>query len=91
MLSETVPEVRVVFFPIADVTLHDTWHAAGLCGTGSGDMEVKDLFVPAGRTLSFFTERPRLDRPLYGFPPSGCWRWGFRPFRSASPGAPSTS
>ncbi|MCY1077701.1 acyl-CoA dehydrogenase family protein [Archangium lansingense] len=71
MLGENVPEVRVLFFPIEDVTLHDTWHAAGLCGTGSGDMEVKDVFVPAGRSLSFFTERPRLDRPLYGMPPFG--------------------
>ena len=71
MVREGVPELRLVFFPIEDATLHDTWHATGLCGTGSGDMEVKDLFVPAERSTSLVTERPRIDRPLYAFPPFG--------------------
>ncbi|AKJ04388.1 alkylation response protein AidB-like acyl-CoA dehydrogenase [Archangium gephyra] len=66
-----VPEVRTLFFPIEDVTLHDTWHASGLCGTGSGDMEVKDVFVPAERSISLITERPRVARPLYAFPAFG--------------------
>ena len=30
----------------------DNWHALGLRGTGSKDVAVKDLFVPAHRTLS---------------------------------------
>jgi alkylation response protein AidB-like acyl-CoA dehydrogenase len=71
MVREGVPEVRLVFFPLEDATLHDTWHAMGLCGTGSGDMEVKDLFVPAERSMSLVTERPRIDRPLYAFPAFG--------------------
>ncbi|HEX4195140.1 MAG TPA: hypothetical protein VHY80_18665, partial [Stellaceae bacterium] len=29
----------------------DTWYAAGLRGTGSKDIEMKDVFVPAHRTL----------------------------------------
>jgi 3-hydroxy-9,10-secoandrosta-1,3,5(10)-triene-9,17-dione monooxygenase len=29
----------------------DTWYAAGLRGTGSKDIEMKDVFVPADRTL----------------------------------------
>jgi indole-3-acetate monooxygenase len=68
MLGAGIPETRVFFFPREDVTLHDTWHASGLCGTGSGDMEVRDAFVPEGRTLSLF-EPPRVARPLYAFPP----------------------
>ncbi|WNG37521.1 hydrolase [Archangium minus] len=71
MVREGVPETRVLLFPIEDVTLHDTWHAAGLCGTGSGDMEVRDVFVPAERSLSLVVERPRVDRPLYGLPAFG--------------------
>ncbi|MFY1831553.1 acyl-CoA dehydrogenase family protein [Myxococcus fulvus] len=67
MVREGVPETRLFFFPAEHVTLHDTWFAAGLCGTGSGDMEVKDLFVPDDHGFSFFAP-PRVARPLYGFP-----------------------
>ncbi|WP_257448349.1 acyl-CoA dehydrogenase family protein [Archangium lipolyticum] len=66
-----MPEVRQLFFPREGATLHDTWHAAGLCGTGSGDIEVKDLFVPTEMSTSLVTERPRVDRPLYAFPAFG--------------------
>ncbi|MCK8497637.1 acyl-CoA dehydrogenase family protein [Myxococcus fulvus] len=67
MVREGVPETRLFFFPAEHVTLHDTWFAAGLCGTGSGDMEVKDLFVPDDHGFSLFAP-PRVARPLYGFP-----------------------
>ncbi|MCP3058398.1 acyl-CoA dehydrogenase family protein [Myxococcus sp. K38C18041901] len=67
MVREGVPETRLCFFSAEHVTLHDTWFAAGLCGTGSGDMEVKDLFVPDDHGFSFFAP-PRVARPLYGFP-----------------------
>ncbi|WP_095981506.1 acyl-CoA dehydrogenase family protein [Melittangium boletus] len=62
---------RVLYFPIEDVTLHDTWQASGLRGTGSVDMEVRDVFVPTERSLSLVTERPRVDRPLYRYPAYG--------------------
>ncbi|MBM7116629.1 acyl-CoA dehydrogenase family protein [Archangium primigenium] len=65
------PVSRIFFFPAEDVTLHDTWHAAGLCGTGSVDLEARDVFVPAERGLSLSTERPRIDRPLYRLPAYG--------------------
>ncbi|MFL5352459.1 acyl-CoA dehydrogenase family protein [Archangium sp.] len=71
VMREGMPETRIVLFPIEDVTLHDTWHAAGLCGTGSGDMEVRDIFVPAERAISLLTTRPQVDRPLYAFPAFG--------------------
>ncbi|WP_224369144.1 acyl-CoA dehydrogenase family protein [Hyalangium versicolor] len=64
-----IPEARVFVFPAKDTVLHDTWHASGLCGTGSCDIEVKDLFVPAEYSFSLLSERPRVQRPLYGFPP----------------------
>jgi len=70
-MREDRPETRILYFPIEDVTLHDTWNASGLCGTGSVDMEVRDVFVPAERSTSLITERPRIDRPLYRFPAYG--------------------
>ena len=30
----------------------DNWHAMGLCGTGSSDVETADVFVPSHRTLA---------------------------------------
>jgi alkylation response protein AidB-like acyl-CoA dehydrogenase len=55
-----------VLFPAGDVTFHDTWHVAGLKGTGSGDYSVTDLRVPAGRWVQV-GGAPRIDRPLYRF------------------------
>jgi alkylation response protein AidB-like acyl-CoA dehydrogenase len=70
-LSPTgAPQTRLLVMPARDIVLHDTWHTSGLCGTGSCDMEVKELFVPTDYSFSFSTERPRLARPLYGFPSS---------------------
>ena len=71
MVREGVPETRIFVFPREDVTLHDTWFASGLCGTGSGDIEVRDVFVPAERSLSLLAERPRVQEPLYGLPAFG--------------------
>ncbi|XXF80297.1 acyl-CoA dehydrogenase family protein [Myxococcaceae bacterium GXIMD 01537] len=68
-LREGIPETRLFYVPASEVTLHDTWHAAGLCGTGSVDMEVRDVFVPAERGFSLTLEKAKLARPLYAFPP----------------------
>ncbi|WP_224247626.1 acyl-CoA dehydrogenase family protein [Hyalangium gracile] len=71
MTPRGLPEMRTLVFPAKDAVLHDTWHASGLCGTGSCDIEVKDLFVPTEYTLSLLGERPRVAAPLYGFPTFG--------------------
>lgn len=70
LLASGAPQIRSVVFWARDVTLHDTWQASGLCGTGSGDFEVQDIFVPATRTFSLLTDQP-LAAPLYSFPVFG--------------------
>lgn len=70
MAPEGVPQNRMMIFPASDVTLHDTWNVSGLCGTGSTDFEVKDVFVPASRAPSLISDKP-LNRPLYCFPTFG--------------------
>jgi alkylation response protein AidB-like acyl-CoA dehydrogenase len=43
----------LVVVPKSEATLHDTWYAAGLQGTGSGDFSLTETFVPAGRTFGW--------------------------------------
>ena len=42
---------RMLVVPKSDYVIHDTWHASGLKGTGSNDVEMVDKFVPEHRTL----------------------------------------
>ena len=62
------PRVLTVFFERGQIVLHDTWHAGGLKGTGSGDFEVEDALVPDGRWVELGVDRPGVDDPLYRFP-----------------------
>ncbi len=65
------PDHRMMIMRRADVTLLDTWHAAGLKGTGSGDMAATDAIVPADRSVSLITDTPRETGALYRFPAFG--------------------
>jgi alkylation response protein AidB-like acyl-CoA dehydrogenase len=66
-----VPDVRLMLFPSDEARIVDTWDVVGLSGTGSHDIEVEDLFVPAGRDASLLSDRPREPGPLYAFPVFG--------------------
>ena len=58
MLENGVPEIRAVFMPAAAAEIIDTWHTAGLRGTGSHDFRVDGAFVPSASTIplpAFFT------------------------------------
>lgn len=65
------PDPRMMLFPVSEARIHDTWHVAGLRGTGSNDMEVQDIFVPSGRSVSLVTDVPLETGPLYVFPTFG--------------------
>jgi GTP cyclohydrolase II len=39
--------------PVSELELLDVWHTAGLRGTGSNDLRVENLFVPAHRALEW--------------------------------------
>jgi len=64
------PDTLLVFFHRDDVKVHDNWHVSGLRGTGSSDIEVSNLYVPAGRWV-ILGGKPRIDAPLYRFPTLG--------------------
>jgi len=46
-----MPDMAFVAFPIEDCTVLDTWQMSGMCGTGSNDFVVDDIFVPEHRVL----------------------------------------
>ncbi len=50
-LRDGKPETRYCLVPRAQVELLDTWHTRGMRGTGTHTFEVKDVFVPAERTV----------------------------------------
>jgi alkylation response protein AidB-like acyl-CoA dehydrogenase len=62
-----LPWFITAMWPAKDVTLIDTWDSMGLRGTGSGDFEIKDLFVPQEMVNEAgIWERP-YDRALFRF------------------------
>jgi alkylation response protein AidB-like acyl-CoA dehydrogenase len=58
------PETRALWVPAAAATIEDTWSVVGLCGTGSQDFTVDDVFVPSAHTFSLGTP-PQESGPLY--------------------------
>ena len=68
--ADGAPRVLSVVLDRAQVRLLDNWDSFGLCGTGSGEFEVLDAFVPLARTASLF-DGPRINTPLYRYPVFG--------------------
>jgi alkylation response protein AidB-like acyl-CoA dehydrogenase len=58
------PELRYLLVPADAATIEDTWSVVGMCGTGSHDFIVDDVFVPTSHTFSF-TEPPDEAGALY--------------------------
>jgi alkylation response protein AidB-like acyl-CoA dehydrogenase len=62
------PEILSAFFPADQARIIDTWDVAGLCGTGSHDIAVDDLEVPAEHTAFVMHDAPHCQGTLYRFP-----------------------
>ncbi len=61
-------EARLALFPREQAEVVDTWAVSGLRATGSHDIVVHDLAVPAERVVSVIGAHPRAEGPLYAFP-----------------------
>jgi 3-hydroxy-9,10-secoandrosta-1,3,5(10)-triene-9,17-dione monooxygenase len=54
---------RLCLVPKSDYKVIDTWYAMGMVGTGSKDIEVKEVFVPERRALELRRCRGGLEHP----------------------------
>lgn len=46
---------KMFLLPRSEVDPVDTWHIAGMCGTGSWDYRIDDVFVPEERAVPFLS------------------------------------
>lgn len=62
--KDGLPWIVLGVAPSTDWTYHDTWDGLGLRGTGSGDIEFDDVFIPEERCVQNLNDWP-FDGPLY--------------------------
>lgn len=65
-----LPQLRMCFAPAGEVAIVDNWDVLGMRGTGSNDLVMDAVAVPASRSVSFF-DTPWPQGPLYRLPPFG--------------------
>jgi alkylation response protein AidB-like acyl-CoA dehydrogenase len=67
--AEGMPLVQAFVLPARHWRIEDTWHAAGLKGTGSHHIALADTAVPAANFCDFPVGTPCLPGPLYAAMP----------------------
>jgi alkylation response protein AidB-like acyl-CoA dehydrogenase len=75
LLRNGTPRSRMMIAPASEIEFFDTWYVSGLCGTGSTDFGMNELFVPDARAVGLGVDGP-LERPLYAFPQFGLLAMG---------------
>jgi alkylation response protein AidB-like acyl-CoA dehydrogenase len=63
------PVLREVLVPRTEFEIVDTWRVAGLRGSGSHDVAVREVFVPDERVTAAMAAPLHLEDPLYRMPP----------------------
>jgi alkylation response protein AidB-like acyl-CoA dehydrogenase len=59
---------RQFLIPAGEFEILDTWHVAGLRGSGSHDVRVRDLFIPEHRVIDLYGAGMRQRTPLFRYP-----------------------
>jgi indole-3-acetate monooxygenase len=65
---EGVPQLRSMLVSARQAQVLDTWHVLGLRGTGSNDVVISDVLVPAEHTFDLFTGVPCVPGPGFVAP-----------------------
>jgi alkylation response protein AidB-like acyl-CoA dehydrogenase len=63
--AEGVPMLRGCIVPARNCRIEDTWHVAGLKGTGSNHVVLEDALVPADYFVDIVEGEPCVPGPLY--------------------------
>jgi 3-hydroxy-9,10-secoandrosta-1,3,5(10)-triene-9,17-dione monooxygenase len=71
------PEYRLFAIPSTDYRVIDNWHVIGLRGTGSKDVEAKDVFVPEYRTVAVDSTKGGATHPGAAANPGPIYRVPF--------------
>lgn len=69
------PPTIICCAPIAATRVIDTWQVAGLCGTGSCDWVLEDVFVPAPFTFGFPDHQATQPGAVYRMPVLSSFAW----------------
>jgi indole-3-acetate monooxygenase len=70
------PEIRMAGAPASDVTILDTWDVNGLCGTGSHDIVLENLFVKEAHAIPLVGQPNRhYEGALYRLPVMTLFAW----------------
>ena len=72
--GKTAIDWRLCLVPKSDYQIHDTWYAMGMVGTGSKDVEVKELFVPERRALEMARCRGGSNHPGGKYNPGALYK-----------------
>jgi alkylation response protein AidB-like acyl-CoA dehydrogenase len=62
--TDGISVTRTMWVPVADARFIDTWSVMGMCGTGSHDFTVDNVFVPLSQVISL-TDASNESGPLY--------------------------
>ena len=56
------PVIRSMYIPAERARIEDTWSVVGMCGTGSHDFVIDDVFVPDAHAFSLY-DPPKVVAP----------------------------
>jgi indole-3-acetate monooxygenase len=63
--EDSPPMIRCFVLPASEWQIEDTWYVAGLQGTGSHHVSLKDKVVPEANFFDLMTSRSCIPGPLY--------------------------
>jgi alkylation response protein AidB-like acyl-CoA dehydrogenase len=66
--TEAMPRLRSMLVPARQAQIIDTWHVLGLRGTGSNDVAISGVRVPAEHTFDLFSGVPSVHSPNFVAP-----------------------